>query len=93
MLIGGLTERGQSDDDVAGADTRIVDHIGAAHAAGDGAIDNDRAYQIAHVGRLATCGVHTDTHLTQLGQQLVCTVDNGRDHFTRDQQFVAPDGT
>ena len=77
MLIGGLTERGQSDDDVAGADTRIVDHIGAAHAAGDGAIDNDRAHQIAHVGRLTARGVNADAHLTQLGQQLVCAVDDG----------------
>ena len=37
VLVGGLTEAGETDDDVARVDVGVVDDVGALHAAGDGA--------------------------------------------------------
>ena len=76
MLIGGLTEGGQSDDDVAGADACIVDHIGAAHAAGYGAVDNDRAHQIADVGDLVRTIIVDSTVTCRMRRADV--IDNAR---------------
>jgi len=36
--------------------------------------------------------VTSDSHFAKFGQQFVCSVDDGGDHFTRNQQLVASDG-
>ena len=92
FLVSGLSERSQSDDHVARTDVRIVDHVGTFHAAGNRTVDNDGTDQIADIGRLAACRIATDSHFAEFGQQFVCPVDDGGDHFTWNQQLVASDG-
>ena len=77
LLVSGLSERCQPDDHIAGAYTCIINHIAATHAAGNRTVDDDRAYQIADVGRFTTGGIDAYAHIAQLVQQLVRAVDNG----------------
>ena len=77
VLVCGLSEAGEADDDVAGADVGVVDNVTALHAASDGAIDDNGADEVAHVGRLAACAVDADAHLAQLGHELIRAVDDG----------------
>ena len=93
FFVSSLACRGKTNNHVARTDVRIVDDISTFHTAGDGGVDDDRPYQIAHVGRLTPCGIYADTHLTQFGQQLVRAVDDGRDYLTRDEHLIASDGT
>ena len=64
LLIGGLPRGTQSHDNVARLDVSVVNHIGTTHAACDGRVDNDGAYQVAHIGRLATSKRDADAHST-----------------------------
>ena len=79
-------------DDVARTNLRVVDDVAALHAAGHGAVYDDGAHQVAHVGRLAARGIDAHAHPAQFGQQFVRAVDDGRYDFARHQQLVAPDG-
>ena len=92
FLVSGLSERSQPDDHVARTDVRIVDHVGAFHAAGNRTVDDDGTDQVAYIGRFAACSIAADSHFAKFGQQFVCSVDDGGDHFTRNQQLVASDG-
>ena len=92
LLIRGLTITCKAHDDVARTNLCVVYHVAALHAAGHGAVHDDGAYQVAHVGRLAACGIDAHAHLAQFGQQFVCAVDDGGDDLARHQQLVAPDG-
>ena len=91
LLISGLSVRGQTDNDIATLNVFVVDHIRTFHTTGHGAIHDDRAYQVAHVGCLSTSGVAAYPHLTQLSQQLVCPIDDSGDHLARHQELVASD--
>ena len=73
-------------------DIGIVDDIAALHAAGDGRVHDDGAYQVAHIGCLTTCGIDADSHLTQLSQEFVGAVDDGGDDLTGNEFLVASDG-
>jgi len=92
VLVGSLPRRAKADDDITRADVGIVDDVAALHAAGDGAVNDDGAHQVAHVGRLSACRPDADAHRAQLLQQLVSTIDNGRDDLAGNEQLVAPDG-
>ena len=92
FLVSGLSERSQPDDHVARTDVRIVDHVGTFHAAGNRAVDDDGTDQVAYIGRFAAGRVTSDSHFAKFGQQFVSPVDDGGDHFTRNQQLVASDG-
>ena len=92
LLVGGLSETCKTNDDIACCDVGIIDDIGALHSASDRGIDDDGACQVADIGRLATCSIDTNTHLTQFGHQFVVAIDDGADDFTRDEHLVTPDG-
>ena len=77
MLVGGLTSRRQAYNHIARTDVGIVDDVATLHAAGDGAIYDDGANQVAHIGCLAACGEDADTHIAELGKQLVGAIDDG----------------
>ena len=87
-----MSETCKTNDDIACCDVGIVDDIGALHTASDRGIDDDGACQVTNIGRLATCSIDTDTHLTQFGHQFVVAIDDGADDFTRDEHLVTPDG-
>ena len=91
-FVGSLSGRRKSHDDIARTDVGIINHIATFHAAGYGAVHNDGAHQIAHIGRFATGGINTHTHIAHLLQQLVGTVDDSRNHFAGNEHFVTPDG-
>ena len=91
-LVGRLAEGGEAYDDVARPDVGVVDDVGSAHTARDGAIDDDCADEVADVGRLAARGVDAHTHLSELCEELVGAVDDGADYFAGDEHLVAPDG-
>ena len=92
LLVGCLAEAGESYDDVAGTYVRVIDHVGAAHSARYGAIDNDCAHEVAHVGSFSARGVDADAHAAQFFEQFVGAVDDCGDYFPWNQHFVAPDG-
>mmetsp|Transcript_76859 Transcript_76859/g.222112 ORF Transcript_76859/g.222112 Transcript_76859/m.222112 type:complete len:251 (-) Transcript_76859:297-1049(-) len=91
-LIRGLPGGGEADDDVAGADARVVDDLGALHPASDRGVDDDRPHQVAHVGGLAASRHDVHSELPHLAQHLLRAVDQGRDHLARDQALVPADG-
>ena len=70
----------------------IVDYIAALHAACNGAVDNDGAHKVAHVGCLTTCCIYAHTHFAEFGKQFVGSVDDGRNDLARNEQLVAADG-
>ena len=92
FLIGSLTGRAQTHNDITGTDVGIVYHVRALHAAGHSRVYDDRTHQVAHIGGLTTSGIDANTHLTHLSQQLVGTVDDGRDYLARHQHLVTADG-
>ena len=92
FLISRLPVTGKSYNDIARANPCIVYHIAAFHAAGHGRIHNDGTHQVTHISRLTACGIDPHAHLAQFGQQLVRTVDDGRNNLTRHQQLIASDG-
>ena len=92
FFVGGLSETGETHDDITSADVGVIDDVGTPHTAGDGAINNDGAHEVAYVSRLAPRGVDADAHAAQLSQELVGAVDDGRDNLARDEHLVAPNG-
>ena len=92
LLVQCLSAGGEADDNVASTDVGVVDDVGAAHAAGDRAVHDDGAYEVAHVSRFAARGIDADTHGTQFGQQFIGAIDDGADDFARDEHLVAADG-
>ena len=69
----------------------VINHVCTFHAASHGAVDDDRANQIAHIGRFASGGIAAYTHFAQFCQQFVRSVNNGGDYFAGDKQFVTSD--
>ena len=88
----GVLISGGNLDSISSLYVAVVDDIAAFHAAGHGAVNDDGAHQVAHIGRFATSGIYTYAHLAQLGQQFVGTVDNGGDYFAWNQQLVTANG-
>ena len=91
-LVGGLAEGGEADDDIAGADAGVVHHVGAAHAASDGGVDDDGAHEVAHVGGFSAGGVDVDTEAAVFLDEFLGAVDDGGDDLAGDEFLVAPDG-
>ena len=91
-FVGGLAAGGEAHDDVAGTDIGVVDDVAALHAAGDGAVDDDGAHEVAYVGRFAPRGVNADAHVAHLLQKFVGAVDDGGDDLAGDEHLVAADG-
>jgi hypothetical protein len=77
FLVGSLTGRRKTHNDVSRTDIRIVDHITAFHATGNGGVNDNGAYEVAHVSGLTACRPDADTHLTELSEQFVSAVDDG----------------
>ena len=63
---------------------RVIDHVASAQSGCDGAVDDDRAHQIAHVGRLAARRAYLETLIAHLLKELFRAVDDGRDDFAGD---------
>ena len=91
VFVGSLSERGETYDRAAGSDMRVIDHVASAQSGRDGAVDDDRAHQIAHVGRLAARRAYLETLIAHLLKELFRAVDDGRDDLAGDQVLVAPD--
>ena len=92
FLVGGLAGGRKTHNHVSRTNVGIINHIAAFHSAGDCRVDNDGSHQVAHVGRLASCWIDTDSHLAHLGQEIVSSVDDGRYHLTGNEHLVASDG-
>ena len=92
LFVGGLSAAAQAHNHISGSDIGIVDDIAALHAAGDSAVHDDGAHQVAHIGRLATGAVDTDAHFAQFLHQLVGAIDDGAYHLTGNEHLVAADG-
>ena len=92
FFVRGFAVGRESHDDVARAYVLVRYHILALHATGYGAVDDNRAHQVAHVGRLAARAVSVHAQCAQFGKQLFGAVDDGRDYFAGYQQLVAADG-
>ena len=92
FFISSLTIRSQTDDYVTRADIGIVDDIGTFHTASYRTVYNNRTNQVAYIGSFSTCGIYADTHFAKFSQQLICSVDDGRNHFSRYKQLVTADG-
>ena len=71
---------------------RIVDDMVAGHAASDGAVDDDGAHQVAHIGRLASSGNHANAQAAHAVDKLLSAIDHGSNHFARNQALVAANG-
>jgi len=93
VFIGGLTCGGKTHDDVSRTNVGIVDDVAAFHAASHGRVHDDGAYQVAHVGSLATCGIDANTHFAQFCQQLVGTINDGGNDVAGNEHLIAADGT
>ena len=68
FFVSGLSEGSHSHDHITTFDVLVVDYIGAFHAAGNRAVDDDSTNQVAHVGCLSACRIATDSHFTEFGQ-------------------------
>ena len=77
MLISSLAIRRQTNNDVAGTYVCVVDDIRTFHTASHCRVDDNRAYEVADIGSLASSGVYAYAHLAHLLQQLVGAVNNG----------------
>ena len=92
VLVGSLTGGGEADDDITGTDVGIIDDILTLHTAGNGGVDDDRTYEVADISRLTASWPDADAHATELGEELIGAVDDGRDDFSRDKHLVTADG-
>ena len=92
LLVGSLTCRRETYDNIAWTDVGIVDDVAALHAAGYGRVNDDGTNQVAYVGSLTAGRIDSDTHLAHLVEQVVGTVDDSRDDLARDEHLVAADG-
>ncbi len=90
-LVGGLSVAGKTDNHVAGTYVGVVDYIGAAHAACNGAVDNDSAHQVADIGCFASGRVDVYAIAAKLGEQFLGAVDYGGNHFAGHEALVAAD--
>ena len=63
IFIGSLSIACETYDYVASGDIGVVYHIGTLHAACDGAVDDDCAYEVANIGGLSSGAVDIHTHL------------------------------
>ena len=91
-LVGGFAVGGKAYDDVAGTDMGVVDYIGAVHTGRDGAVDDDGAYQVAHVGCLAAGQGDAYAEVAHLLQELFGAVDDSADNLARNKALVAANG-
>lgn len=92
FFVSGLSVRSQTDNDVTRTDIGVVDDIGALHAASHGRVYDNGTDQVAYIGSLAAGGINAYSHITKLGKQFVRSVDDGRNDFSGNEQFVASDG-
>ena len=92
MLVGGLSIGGKAYDYVSSGNASIVYDITATHAASHSAIHNNGTYEVAHIGCFSPCGVDAYTQLSKALQELLCAIDDFRNHFSRDERLVAPNG-
>ena len=92
VFVSRLTRRGKSHDDVAQADSGIVDDFRAFHTARNRRIDDNRAHEVAHIRRFAASRIDSDAHFAQFGEQFVGAVDDGGNDLAWNQQFIASDG-
>ena len=91
-LVGRLPKGCQPHDHVTVSDAGGIDHLLAPHAAGDGAVDDHRPNEVAHVGGLSAGIVDPDAEVPELLEELVRAIDQRADHLTRDEPAIAPDG-
>jgi len=73
-------------------DVGIVDHLLTLHPCRNRTVYDDRADQIAHIGRLSSGRIDPDSEVTHLLQKLLGAVDDCGDYLSRDQLFVPADG-
>ena len=92
LLVGSLSRRRKTHNDVARTDVGIVDNVSTLHTTGHGTVNDDGAYKVAHVSCLATSGPDADTHLAKLLQQFIRSIDDGRNDLARNQHLVTSDG-
>ena len=91
FFISSLSVRGQSYNNVTRANVGIIDNVRAFHAASHGRVNDNCAYQITDISSFATGSIYAYTHFAKFGQQFVRSVDDCRDHFSRNQEFVTSD--
>ena len=92
FFVSSLSVRSQAYNYITRTDIGIINHIATLHAASYSTIYDDGTYQVAYIGSFTTCGIYAYTHLAELGEQFVRTVDDGGYYFARNQQFVSSDG-
>ena len=92
MLISSLPRGTETHNDITRTDVGIVDDILALHAASDSGVNDDGTYQIADICSFTTGCIYAYTHFTEFGQQFICSVDDGRNHFSWYKQLVTADG-
>ena len=92
FFVSSLPARRKSHNHITRLNIRIINHICTFHPAGNGAVHNNRTHQIAHIGRFTARFVNIHTHFTQICNQFACSVDDGRNHFTRNAVFIPSNG-
>jgi len=88
VLILGLPERSQTDDDVACSYSGIVNDLAAADPGTDGAVNDDGPHQVPHIGRLSAGEGHPDAVFLHRADELVGTGDDSRYDFSGNQILV-----
>ena len=91
FFVSSLSVRSQTYNHITRTDVCIVNYIGTFHTASYCTVHNDGTYQVANIGSLTTGSIYTYTHFTQFGQQFVCSVNDSRNDFARNQEFVTSD--
>ena len=91
FFISSLSVRSQTYDNVSRTDICIVNYISTFHAACHCTVDNNSTNQVTNIGSFTSCCINTYSHFSQFGKQFVCSVDDSRNHFTRNQQFITSD--
>ena len=88
-FVSGLSTTRKSYNHVSWANIRIVYHIATFHAACHCRIHNDSAHQIAYICCFSTRCINANSHIAHLLQKLICTIDDGRNHFPRNEHLVS----
>ena len=91
-LISSLSKRGQTDDDIACFNTRIVNHLATLDTGCYGRIHDDGTHQITYIGCFPTGRVDMYSILGKLCDKLLGTIDNSGNDLPGDELFVAAYG-
>src|SRR5690606_24060015 len=91
-FVGGLSKTGESDDNNACTNAGVVDDILSVHSANHGAVDDDGANHITHIGGFATGAGDVQSIVPEQVEKSFRPLDDRGDHFAGDVILVSANG-